>query len=195
MKLTLKEKRLSHIQFQRNLLAGLSMCLLTVTVLQTTLLFFKTEKTIINPPELKQSYWVEGNTFSPAYLEEMALYFSHLLLDVSAANVLYQGDVLLRYVASNEYGHFKAKLLEEQKRLKAENVSLNFNPVDCVVVPGQMTVDVNGDLHTFVSDKKISQHRETYRVVFTGKAGRLFLKSFQLIKTAHPEENKNDATS
>lgn len=101
----------------------------------------------------------------------------------------------MRYVASNEYGHFKAKLLEEQKRLKAENVSLNFNPVDCVVVPGQMTVDVNGDLHTFVSDKKISQHRETYRVVFTGKAGRLFLKSFQLIKTAHPEENKNDATS
>ena len=190
MKLFLRGKRLSHLQFQRNLLAGLSLCLLMVVTLQAILLFFKSEKIIVHPPELKQSYWVEGNSFAPTYLEEMALYYCHLLLDVSAGNVLHQGNILLRYVAPSEYGHFKARLFEEEKRLRRENVSLTFNPVDCIVTPGQMTVDINGDLLTYVSDKKISQHRETYRVTFDSKSSRLFLKSFSLIKTDRPSEEK-----
>ena len=107
---------------------------------------------------------------------------------MSAANILYQGDVLLRYVSASEYGHFKARLLDEQKRLRQENVALSFNPAECTVIPGQMAIEVSGDLITYVSDKKISQHRETYRVIFQGKAGRLFLHSFSLIKTDRPQK-------
>src|SRR5687767_8218465 len=120
MQFSLSKKRLGHLHVQRNLLASLSAVLLLIAFLQTLLLFFKKERTIITPPELSQSYWVQGNRFSPSYLEEMALYFTHLLLDVTESNVLLQGEVLLRYVSSEAYGRFKAKLLEDEKRLKKQ---------------------------------------------------------------------------
>src|SRR5579872_7139368 len=113
MKFSLQKKRLSHLNVQRNLLAGLSFILLLIVLLQTLLLFFKREKIIINPPELKQGYWVEGDRFSNSYLEEMALFFTHLMLDVSESSVIPQGEVLLRYVSPESYGDFKTKLLSD----------------------------------------------------------------------------------
>ena len=91
MKFAIHQKRLTYLNVQRNLLIALSAILLTIVLLQTLLLFFKKERMIISPPELKQSYWVEGERFSNSYLEEMALFFTHLLLDVTEANVLPQG--------------------------------------------------------------------------------------------------------
>jgi conjugal transfer pilus assembly protein TraE len=190
MKFDLREQRFSHLHFQRNVLGGFVLCLLPATSILAVLLFFKQERIVVHPPELRQSYWVEGNRFAPAYLEEMGLYFAHLLLDVSPANILYQGDVLLRYVWPKTYGEFRSRIMEDQKRLKQENVSMVFNPVECTVIPGQMAVEIHGDLVTFVADKKISSRRESYRVAFEGKSGRLFLKSFTLLLTASTQENE-----
>lgn len=190
MQFDLREQRFSHLHFQRNVLGGLVLCLLPATSILAILLFFKQERIVVHPPELKQSYWVEGNRFAPAYLEEMGLYFTHLLLDVSQASILYQGDVLLRYVWPGCYGEFRSRIMEDQKRLKQENVSMVFNPVECTVIPGKMAVEVHGDLVTYVADKKISNRRESYRVMFEGKSGRLFLRSFTLLKAEGVQENE-----
>lgn len=181
MKFSLKEKRLSHLIVQRNLLAGLSVSLLTVSLMLSATLFFKSEKIIISPLELEQSFWVEGNKFSPNYLEEMAGYYAHLLLDVTPANILYQGDVILRSIEPEAYGAIKQKLYEDSKRLIRENLSLAFSPIEFQVAPDQLVVDVTGDLMSYVSGKRVSQHRETYRVAFSASKSRLFLKSFTLV--------------
>jgi conjugal transfer pilus assembly protein TraE len=181
MRFSLKEKRLSHLIVQRNMLAGLSVSLLTISVVLSATLFFKSEKIIISPLELEQSFWVEGNRFSPNYLEEMAGYYAHLLLDVTPANILYQGNVILRSVEPESYGAIKQKLFEDSKRLIRENLSLAFSPIEFRVAPDQLTVDVTGDLMSYVSGKRVSQHRETYRVVFSANKSRLFLKSFTLV--------------
>jgi conjugal transfer pilus assembly protein TraE len=195
MKLNLREKRLSHISFQRNLLAGLSAILLTTCLIQSACLFFRSEKTIVTPLELDQSFWIEGNRFSPNYLEEMALYYTHLVMDVTPSNFLYQGDVLLRSVDPEYYGPCKQKIFEDHKRLKKENLSLAFTPVECQVYPEELCVEVSGDLVGFVSGKRVSQHRETYKVLFSSKGSRLFLKGFLTVATDNKEIKENESES
>jgi conjugal transfer pilus assembly protein TraE len=179
----LKSKKLASLHFQRNVLTGVGAILLLVVVLQTILLFLKNEKIIILPPEIKQSFWVEGNSFAPTYLQEQGMYFTHLLMDVSASNILAQGEVLLRYADSSVHESLKARLYKEEERLKKDSVSLNFMPIECEVFPKENAVEVTGDLNAFVAFKKISTHRETYRLEFSAKSGRLFLKSFTVLKS------------
>ncbi len=190
MKFTLYQKRLTYLHVQRNIIAGLALIFLIIILLQTLLLFFKKERVIVSPPELKQSYWIEGDRFSNSYLEEMALFFSHLMLDVTEANILQQGDILLRYVLPESYGEFKAKLFQDEKRLKSQQLSLQFTPITIEFV-APLTMDVNGFLANYIGAKKVSQFQETYRVTFSHKKGRLFLRSFQIIKS----EQKSDETS
>lgn len=193
MKLNLREKRLSHISFQKNLLAGLSLTLLAICLIQSICIFFRSEKTIVTPLELEHSFWVDGNRFSPNYLEEMALYYAHLVLDVTPANFLYQGEVLLRSVDPEYYGPCKQKIFEDHTRLKKENLSLAFTPVECQVYPDQLSVEVTGDLMGYVSGKRVSQHRETYRILFSSKGSRLFLKGFSMITSDKKEDKNNES--
>ncbi len=183
MKFSFQEKRLTSLLFQRNTLAGLSGILLLTNCLLTIFLFFKTEKTIFMPAESKQSYWIEGNRFSPTYLEEQALYFSHLLLDVTEKNILHQGDILLRYVDSQTYGLFKSKLYEDENRLKKDNLSLHFAPLECEVFPEKLKVNITGDLIGYVASKQVTSYREKYELSFSSIKGRLFLKSFNVISS------------
>lgn len=183
MKQGFKDLKLGNLTFQRNVLAGLASVLLLITLLQTVFLFLKNEKIIILPPETKQSFWIEGNKFSPIYLEEQAIFFAHLLLDVSSSNILSQGEILLRYTDSSAHEILKTRLFKEEARLKRDNVSMKFEMIECEVYPDQLMLELTGDLHAYVAHKKISTHRETYRVEFASKCGRLFLKSFEVIKS------------
>ena len=192
MKFALYQKKLSHINVQRNALAGLSFLLLVIVLLQTLFLFFKKERIIVSPPDAKQSYWVEGNRFSPSYLEETSLFLCHLLLDISESNIIPQGEVLLRYISPKAYGAFKTKLLEDEKRLKQEQLSLHFMPQEIQLSADSLMADVTGDLISYVSTQKISQVRETYRLIFEQKLGRLFLQSFKMIKS--DKENLDETT-
>jgi conjugal transfer pilus assembly protein TraE len=190
MNFKIYNKRLGHLYIQRNFLAGLSGLLLVIALSQSIFLFFKKERIIINPPELRQSYWIEGDRFSRSYLEEMALFFSHLLLDVSESNILPQGEILLRYIEPEAYGTFKKKLLADEKRLRKQQLSLHFTAksVECVE---PLVLDVQGVLSNYVASKKISQFQETYRIVFSQKKGRLFLESFDMIKSDQKSERED----
>lgn len=183
MDLQLNQHRLSDLKFQRNTVAGICAVLLGINTIQSLYFFFRHERVVITPPQLTQGFWVEGNRFSPQYLEEMALHYAHFLLDVTEKSVLYQGEIILRYVVPESYGIFKAKLLEDEKNLKSNHLSTLFAPSDVVISPDQLRVEITGELMSYVADKKISQHRETYRFQFHNQSGRLLIKDFTLIKT------------
>jgi conjugal transfer pilus assembly protein TraE len=152
-------------------------------MVQSLWLFCRHERVIITPPQLTQGFWVEGNRFSPQYLEEMALHYAHFLLDVTEKTVLYQGDIILRYVVPEAYGAFKAKLLADEKRLRRNHLSTRFAPSDVMVSPEEMKVEITGNLMSYVGDKRISKVRETYRFQFQSQSGRLLIKSFTLVKS------------
>ena len=189
MKRDLELNRISYLLSQRNLLAGVGALLLGVVLLQSIFLFFRSERIIISPPELHQSYWVEGNRFSESYLEEMAVFFAHLLLDVSAETLLYQGEVALRSVDADSYSRIKTKIFADAAKLKKENVTSRFQPKKARVMRDQLEVQLKGTMTQYVSGKSVSNFEETFAVRFSAYKGKLFLKDFALLETKNTKFN------
>lgn len=189
MKRFFEKNRINYLYSQRNMLAGLSFSLLFIVILQSVFLFFRNERIIITPPEIHQSYWVEGKKFSSSYLEEMAMYFAHLLLDVSAETLLYQGEVVLRHVDADSYSRIRTKLFADKEKLKKENVTSSFQPKKGVVYPDRLEVHLSGTMKQYISGKCVSSYEETFAVRFSAKQSKLFIKDFSLLKTAHSKFN------
>jgi conjugal transfer pilus assembly protein TraE len=187
MRLFLNLARLQHLIHQRNIFVGMSALLLGANVLLALKTFSHHERIIIVPPELHQSFWVEGKEVSHNYLEEMTLFFAHLLLDTSEASAPFHREVILRYANPDSYGALKTQLLEDEQRYKKEQLSTSFKPSVVQVDNKKMIADITGDLLSYVGSKKISQHRETYRFHFHYDRGRLLIDSFVLVKTEAKE--------
>jgi conjugal transfer pilus assembly protein TraE len=191
MQFAVNQNRLKDLRNQRNILAGICLLQFSVICLQGLYLAGRQERIIITPPQLTQGFWVEGNQFSPQYLEEMALHYAHFLLDVTEKNILYQGEVLLRYVTPEAYGAFKARLLADEQNLKKNNLSTRFSASEVVIAADKLTVQLTGELMSYVGDKKISQVQETYRFQFKSRSGRLLIDGFSVIKSPNlPSQEK-----
>jgi conjugal transfer pilus assembly protein TraE len=186
MRVSYQHKRLGNLEGQRNVLGALVVILFVTNTLQGIRLFFRHERTIIVPPELRQEFWVEGQRFAPSYMQEMALYFAHLLLNVSPTTLGVQGDIVLRYVNPEAYGTFRTKFMADATKLSKDNASLGFHPISTKVLPDALVVEITGDLLTYMGSKVVSIHRETYRLAFTHQQGRLGIKSFTCIHSDNP---------
>lgn len=186
MKIGLSNSRLGDLWQQRNLLLTLVATLLLINFTQALFTLFRNERIIVVPPDINQEFWIEKNQVSPSYLEEMALFFATLILESSPESAAYKRDIILRHATSHGYGPLKARLLEDEKRLRKEHVTTSFQPNAIKVVPHMMTVEITGDLLRFVGEKRISQSRDTYQFQFDYKSGRLLIKSFKLIATDKP---------
>lgn len=192
MKHTLTIKRLGHLHAQRNALLALCGGMLLTNIILGASLFLKKERVIITPPDLKRSYWVEGNKFSPSYLEAWCLHFAHLMLDVTASSINYQGATLLRYVIPEAHGSMTRQLLQEEKRLKKEQLSIHFHPIEISLNPDSLSAEITGDLISYIADKKVDQHRDTYVIKLQNRGGELMIEAFTLLKTDKPEDKNHE---
>ena len=163
--------------------------LLGVVTLQAIFLFFRHERIIISPPELHQRYWVEGDRFSEGYLEEMAVFYAHLLLDVSADTLLYQGEVVLRAVDADSYSRIKTKLFADSAKLRKENVTSRFEPKKALITRDALEVHLQGTMTHFVSGKQVTSFEEEFVIRFSAYKGKLFIKDFALIETKNTKFN------
>lgn len=179
----IEQHRISYLLSQRNILGSVSVILLGIVTLQSIFLFFRNERIIISPPELHQRYWVEGDRFSEGYLEEMAVFYAHLLLDVSADTLLYQGEVALRAVDAESYSRLKTKLFADADKLKKENVTSRFEPKKAIISRDTLDVQLQGTMTHFVSGKQVTSFDETFVIRFSSYKGKLFIKDFALLET------------
>jgi conjugal transfer pilus assembly protein TraE len=181
MKHLLSEHRLKDLLKQRNMSLVLCAALVGINLLQALALFFKNEHVVIMPPEVKQAFWVERNKASSAYLEEMAVFLSGLALSVSPSSAAFQREVLLRYATPEAYSPLKAQLMQEETKLKKENIATVFRPHSAKIEMTSNRVELTGDLLTYVGDRRVTQARETYEMVFSLNRGQLQLKSFKCL--------------
>ena len=181
MKFRLHNSRLGDLFQQRNLLLSLSAMLLALNFTQALFTFFRLERIIVVPPDIKQEFWLEKNKVSASYLEEMALFFADLILESSPESAAYKRDIILRNTVSSGYGPLKTRLLEDEERLKKEHLTTSFQASSVKVDPEKLFVELTGDLIHFVGEKRISQSRDTYQFQFEYRHGRLLIKAFKLV--------------
>lgn len=181
MKFSFGQKRALNFEYQRNLFLGIAVILLLSNSLLSFCLIFRSEKTIILPPEVKSEFWSEGNRFAPQYLEEQAAYMTHLAMDINVSNIKYNTNILLRYFEAEQAAHFREQFEKQHRKLKQNAAATTWNISEFVVFPDRNTVHVKGNLDRFIGSKQISSLQRTYEVIFNVKRGRLFLKNIKLL--------------
>lgn len=179
MKFQIAQKKITDYEYQRNKLLILSSVLLVILLLETICLLFKNERVIILPPEVRKEFWVEGNRFSPEYLEEQAVYMVHLALDVNQVNYPYNMEILMRYADVETCNYLREEFEKNYKKLKQNNASTRFDVKESVIYPDKNTVYVRGRKNNLVGSKSISSKEEIYKVEFKVFRGRLFLKELK----------------
>ena len=175
-------KRMTNYEYQRNVLLGFNGILLILLLIMSLCVFFKKEKVIVLPPEVRSEFWIEGNRFSPGYLEEMAAYFLHLSLDVNQSTLIYNTGILMRYADVESGNYLRQKLEKDRKKLKENNASTVFEIQELTTYPDLNRVRAEGKLKQYVGSKVIKESSETYEVSFKTYHGRLFFKEIKRIE-------------
>jgi conjugal transfer pilus assembly protein TraE len=183
MKFQLRSDSLGDLRYQRFLLLVFTSFLLITNLTQAVLSLSQNERIVVVPPDLHQEYWVDKNRVSASYLEEMGLYFGHLLLDNSPSNMGFKREIILRQTVEHAYGPLKRQLMEDEARIKKESVVTSFQASAVKVDPNKMSVEITGDLLRYVGEKRISQSRDVYSFAMVYRYGRLLIESFKLIRS------------
>lgn len=180
MRFSIHNSRVNKLLAQRNGYLVLSAGLLLVCLLLSTMVLrlIGRERTIIVPPVVHSSFWVDHQEVSPEYLAEMTNFFAQLRLTVNPSNAAYQREALLRYTDPSYYGALKNELVAEADHLEASHISLAFYPVNLQVDAKHLVARITGDLQANVGDDPLPAERVSYHIVYRYDQGRLLLKSF-----------------
>ncbi len=136
---------------------------------------------IITPPVIEEAFWIENRKVSSSYLQQMADYFSRLMLNATAVGSSVRTDAVLSLVDNLSYANFQHLLIEEEAKIKKDNFITIFNPIQYEVDVNQLAVKVVGDLSIFQGKEQVKESRKTYKIQFgfAGKAGKLLVKGFE----------------
>lgn len=145
------------------------------------------EKTIITPPVLEKAFWVQGEKVAPEYLEMMATFFAGLALSYTKDNIEGQVALFLRYTDPEAHGELATRLNAEADKIKRNNLSSVFYPVEVRVREKSQQIAITGDLVTMVGEQVTGRRRTVFSLRLTYRNGRLFVAEFnEASDEAHP---------
>lgn len=179
MKFSIISKEVVTAFKQRNQIAIIAAIVAISNLVLVVFLFANKERVVLVPAQINTQMWTEKKAVSKEYLEEMSLFFAHLLFDGSPHSMNYQRDVILRNVDPAAYNRLKHKLIKEEEKYKQENLTTTFRPTKIIVNTSTLETLVSGYLTSFVGGKQMQQITDTYLIKFRYDAGRLFIKSFE----------------
>ena len=141
------------------------------------------EKTIIVPPDLEKSFFVKGDELSPEYIEQMAKYFSQLLLTYHKQNAQSQFNTILRHTNPLVYGEMNTRFLIEVERILRNDISSVFYLMG-IHIKNNSAVLI-GEQLGMVGSQVVSKNKKTYQINFNYDSGKLTIVGFnEVIKTS-----------
>ncbi len=143
-------------------------------------------RTLVVPPSINKSFWVERDKASGDYLEQMGSFIAWLILDVTPASIDWKKEILLGYLEPDQHGAMKTRQELEATRLKRINASTVFMPQQLVPSEDAQTVVVRGRLRTLVNGQETANDLKAYLVEFSYAGGRMHLKTFKEVPNAAP---------
>jgi conjugal transfer pilus assembly protein TraE len=139
------------------------------------------------PPEISQSFWVEGDRIGPEYLEQMGLFVLQLTKTVTPQSVDYQTSQLLRYAHPQAAADLERRTKAGALRLKGDNVSTTFGVrgVYRDPNPANFRVAFGGTYDTWFGATRVGSVPKTFMVVFAPSGSRFFVKD--LVETSEKD--------
>jgi conjugal transfer pilus assembly protein TraE len=171
-----------QVRFLRSVVIGLIG--LNVALLGLEAYTLMTAKEIVVPPEVRRPNEIGSNYANSDYLLDMAGYVLDKVKTVTPETVDYNNKVILKMAHPDGYGALKTMLDAAALRVKQDRVTTVWIPRNEKVNERAMTVEVSGQLKTFITDKLTSQLDKAYLVQFSvTTSGRLYvLKVEEVVK-------------
>ncbi|HVK54964.1 MAG TPA: type IV conjugative transfer system protein TraE [Burkholderiales bacterium] len=153
------------------------------------------ERVILVPPTVSKSFWLDSEKVSGDYLDQMALFLAHLMLNVSPRSVDFQAKTLLQYASPEAYAELKTAMASTSERLKRDNAVTLFQPVTFTIDEPGMRVVINGVLATYIGDKRVTEASKVYLIEFRYSGGKLYLSGFKETPSNDPFNLKSSGVA
>ena len=176
------------ISYQKLLLLG--SFALNIVIALIALRLVGLERVILVPPTIHKTFWVEREHVSAEYLEQMGYFLIQLVLNVTPQSVDYQSKILLQYAAPAGYGELKTSMAVAGERLKRDGAATVFSARTLNVDQRALKVAVEGQLTTFVSDRRVSEVFKSYLIELQYTQGKIVIKSFKETNANDPLDTK-----
>ena len=195
MKLKRFRSNLSTAQWGNRMWSGIALVMVisNLMLVSQVMLSDSREKTIVVPPNLERPFSVQGDEASPEYLAQLGEWFASLALSYTPKNLDYRTNAFLRYAAPESYSVLQTQLQEEAERIKRNEMSAMFFPVDAkvrgnfVAIKGQQILRVGKEI--------VAEHSIAYRMQFRLQDGFLHIIEFREVNREKPFATDSDSTS
>lgn len=179
----------SQVKFLRVVIVGLiGLNLVLLGVEAYTLM---RETVTIVPPEVRRPYEIGADYANKDYLSDMAGYVLDKVLTVTPETVNYNNKIILKMAHPDGYPALKIALDAAALRIKQQHITTIWVPRNEKVDERAKTVEVSGQMKTFIADKLTSQHDKTYLVEFNiTVSGRLYVSKIEEIIKRDPAAAK-----
>lgn len=144
------------------------------------------ERTIVVPPLVRETFWVDSNDASPDYLQEMSTYFIFLVNNISPSNIDYQYKLFLDKVNPSQQGVLKLQLDKQSQRVKRNNLVTMFYIKGFKIDTASNKVAITGQLDSLIGDKMVSSKEKVYRIGYQLINGKLYVNEFGEVKSSNP---------
>lgn len=179
----------SQVKFLRVISIGLIAVIFALIAIEGFM--FMRETTVIVPAEVRRPYELGADFASTDYLTDMANYVLDKVLTVTPESVDYNDRVILKMTHPDGYPSLKSSLDAAALRLKKERITTVWIPRNEKVSANTKTVEVTGQLKTYIADSLTSIRDKSYLVQFTVTlSGRLYVSSIEEIIKRDPATGK-----
>ncbi len=140
---------------------------------------FGRDRTIVIPPHLEKSFWVNNTEAASPYVEQMANWIAFLELDVTPDNVDWKNHTLLEYAHPDFHGELQTRQQLQAEKVKKENLVTEFAVKTTSVNAQQLAAIMFGNLITRVNGHEVGRQDKYYFVQFSLVGGRSQLMTFE----------------
>lgn len=147
----------------------------------------RTVRTVLVPPEVTKSFWVDGRAIGPEYLEQMGSWIIQQFATVTPATIDYQSAMLLKYIHPSQYGELAVRFKMGANRIKAENLSKIFMPREMRISEKGQEVALIGVQSTWIADKRVpGDEIKAYLVGFDYDGSRVTIRELRETNPQRP---------
>jgi conjugal transfer pilus assembly protein TraE len=150
-------------------------------------------QTVLVPPEITRPMWIGKDKVSAEYLEDMAMFMSALIFNVTPLGAEIQGDKLKRYICAEGYGEIDALIRQGTERLKRDGASTTFSPRQLKTEALIKRVTMPGQLNVYIGEKRVSEASKTYVMDFENRTGKLCVKAIYEQQTKPQTDDAGDS--
>lgn len=144
------------------------------------------ERTIVVPPKINNTFWVDSNDASPEYLQEMSTYLIFLINNVSPSTVEYQKELFISKVNPSQQGELTLELDKQAQRIKRNNLVTMYYIKGFRIDSESNKVVITGQLNSLIGDKLISSQEKVYRIGYQIINGKLYVNEYGEVNSASP---------